>query len=390
LKKLAIIVTHPIQYYVPLFQLLAKNCKLKVFYTWGADSAQDKYDPDFKQWINWDLPLLEGYNYEFLANTSKNPGSHHFSGIINPNLKQKIKEFDPMAILIYGWAYQSHISALRYFKGKIPLWFRGDSTLIDEQKGIKEILRSLFLKWIYQHSNKAFYVGCANKAYFKKFGLQESQLVFAPHAVDNDRFAEDRSKEALQLRQQLQILPDQILILFAGKLEAKKNPQLLLKAFINLNLYGAHLLFVGNGELEEGLKTEKILQQAQDDKVSKIHFMDFQNQTQMPIIYQACDLFCLPSQGSGETWGLAVNEAMACGKAILVSDHVGCAKDLVIDGENGYIFESNNLASLSDKLNLMVSNKFTLKEMGKKSAIKIKEWSFTKQCTAILNELENK
>ncbi|TKB98224.1 glycosyltransferase family 4 protein [Pedobacter cryotolerans] len=382
MKKLAIIITHPIQYYVPLFQLLAQSCELKVFYTWGKEGAKAKYDPDFKKWIDWDLPLLQGYEYEFLANTAKNPGSHHFSGIINPTLKQKIKDFDPMAILIYGWAYQSHISALRYFKGKIPLWFRGDSTLIDERKGIKEILRGLFLKWVYQHSNKAFYVGSANKAYFKKFGLKENQLVFAPHAVDNNRFAEDRSKEALQLRQQLQISPDQMLILFAGKLEAKKNPELLLKAFINLNLDGVHLLFVGNGELENSLKS-----QISNLKSQKIHFMDFQNQTQMPVIYQACDLFCLPSQGSEETWGLAVNEAMACSKAILVSDHVGCAEDLVIDGENGYIFESNNLASLSDKLNLMVSNKFTLKEMGKKSAIKIKEWSFTKQCTAILNEL---
>ena len=388
MKKLAIIITHPIQYYVPLFQLLAQSCELKVFYTWGKEGAKAKYDPDFKQWIDWDLPLLQGYEYEFLANTAKNPGSHHFSGIINPTLKQKIKDFDPMAILIYGWAYQSHISALRYFKGKIPLWFRGDSTLMDERKGIKEVLRGLFLKWVYQHSNKAFYVGSANKAYFKKFGLKENQLVFAPHAVDNDRFAEDRIKEALQLREQLQILPDQILILFAGKLETKKNPELLLKAFINLNLDGVHLVFVGNGELEEGLKAEKILRQAQDEKESKIHFLDFQNQTQMPLIYQACDLFCLPSQGSEETWGLAVNEAMACSKAILVSDHVGCAEDLVVDRENGYIFESNNLTSLSDKLNLMLNNKLMLKQMGKKSAAKIKEWSFTKQCTAILNELE--
>jgi glycosyltransferase involved in cell wall biosynthesis len=385
LKKLAVIITHPIQYYVPLFQLLAKSCELKIFYTWGADGAKAKYDPDFNQLINWDLPLLEGYEYEFLLNTAKDPGSHHFNGIINPTLKEQITDFNPKAILIYGWAYHSHLQTIRYFKGKIPLWFRGDSTILNLKKGLKQIMRSIYLSWVYKHIDIAFYVGIANKAYFKKFGLTDNQLIFAPHAVDNNRFAEDREIEALAFRRQLQLTDDQILILFAGKLEANKNPEILLKAFLELNLVGVHLLFVGNGELEEKLKAKKILQQSQYTNTNNVHFINFQNQTSMPVVYQACNVFCLPSQS--ETWGLAVNEAMACAKAILVSDKVGCAEDLVKNGKNGYIFESNNIESLKSKLRLLLGSNEDIIEMGKSSATIINSWTIAAQGKSILKEL---
>lgn len=387
MKKLAIVVTHPIQYYVPLFQLLAQNCDLKVFYTWGEEGAMAKYDPDFKQVIAWDLPLLKDYSYDFQENTAKDPGSHHFNGIVNPELADKIKYFAPDAILVYGWAYKAHLQVLRKFKDKTPIWFRGDSNLIDVQNGFKQILRNLFLKWIYHHVDKAFYVGTANKNYYLKFGLQANQLIFAPHAVENDRFDTDHSAEAIALRQQLKVPNDASLLLFAGKLEPKKNPALLLKAFLQLKNEKVHLLFVGNGVLEKDLKAEKILRQAQDDKFKRIHFMDFQNQTQMPIVYQACDLFCLPSKGPGETWGLAINEAMAAGKAIIVSDKVGCAMDLVHPKKNGEIFESENESDLLSKLNFLLSKPELLRNMGECSKNIIQNWSISQQANQILNTL---
>ncbi|WP_316796696.1 glycosyltransferase family 4 protein [Pedobacter agri] len=387
MNKLAIIISHPIQYYVPVFQLLAKGCDLKVFYTWGKQGIDALYDPDFKKNITWDLPLLEGYTYEFQENVAKNPGSHHFSGIVNPHLSEQLTNFAPHAILVYSWAYKSHLQVIRKFKGKIPIWFRGDSTLLDEQQGLKKILRNFFLKWVYQHVDHAFYVGSANKIYFQKFGLAEKQLAFAPHAVDNDRFGENRLYESIRLRDQLNIASTDLLILFAGKLEAKKKPELLLQAFLDLDSPNTHLLFVGNGELEERLKDRKAPRQAQNDIYQRIHFMDFQNQMQMPVIYQACDLFCLPSQGPGETWGMAVNEAMACSKAVLVSDKVGCAADLVQKGINGEIFQTNNITDLKSKLLDMVNDSVRLIEMGKMSRKIIQSWSFDKQAKQILNLL---
>jgi glycosyltransferase involved in cell wall biosynthesis len=378
LKKLAIVTTHPIQYYSPVFQLLHNRAQIeiKVFYTWG-ESSMNKFDPGFGKTVQWDLPLLDGYPFQWLTNTSKDPGSHSFSGIVNPDIIKQINDFGADAVLIYGWAYNAHLKVIRHFKNKIPVIFRGDSTLLDEQSGYKAFLKSVLLKWIYRHIDHALYVGTNNKAYFKKYGLKETQLSFAPHAIDNDRFAESKETEANLLRQKLGLTDQDLLILFAGKFEEKKSPLLLLEAFLALNNKNAHLLFTGNGKLEDELK----LKAAGNPRV---HFMEFQNQSYIPVVYQACDLFCLPSKGPGETWGLAVNEAMACGKAVLVSDKVGCAVDLVIKKSNGAIFNAGNQADLLDNLRLLLSpTKVGLAEMGKNSRQIIGNWTFENQARAI-------
>jgi glycosyltransferase involved in cell wall biosynthesis len=376
--RLAIITTHPIQYYSPVFKLLHEHNKIEinVFYTWGELSIK-KYDPGFDKKIEWDIPLLDGYPYEWVKNSSPDPGTHHFKGIINPGIIKQVNNWHPDAILIYGWGFDSHIKVLRYFKKKIPVFFRGDSTLLDEKVDIKSVLKSLFLKWVYKHTDYAFYVGTNNKAYFKKYGLKGDQLIFAPHAIDNSRFEANREYEANQLRQGLQVKDNELLFMFAGKLEEKKAPVQLLTAFLNLNKPGAHLLFVGNGPLEKQLKLNAI-----DN--TNVHFLNFQNQSRMPVVYQACDVFCLPSQGPFESWGLAINEAMACGKAILASDKVGAAVDLVKPGYNGNIFKGGDLADLVINLNLLINNgKDGLARMGANSKELIKAWSLEAQVSII-------
>lgn len=386
MKKLAIITTHPIQYYAPLFQLLNQHKKLeiKVFYTWG-EAGLNPNDPGFGLKISWDIPLLEGYDYQFEKNTAKHSGSHGFWGIKNPDLIKNIKAWKADALLVFGWAYQSHLQALIHFKNKIPVFFRGDSTLIDKKNSVKNSIKNFLLRLIYSCVDHAFYVGNNNKAYFKYFGLQEEQLSFVPHSIDNERFATERLAEKSLFRQKLGINTDEILILFAGKLEPKKNPELLLQAFETLNQPNTHLLFTGNGPLEKELKAKKTLLKT----ASRIHFLDFQNQLQMPVVYQSCDLFCLPSCGPGETWGLAVNEAMACSKAILVSDQVGCAADLISKGKNGFIFQSGNEADLVLKLQLLCQHQSKLKAYGQASAEIIKSWNFDATAIAIENAILN-
>jgi len=379
--RLAIINTHPIQYYAPVFKLLngQPNIEVKVFYTYGENSA-NKYDPGFNRNINWDIPLLDGYPYEYVNNSAKDAGTHTFKGVVNPDLIEKINAYNPDALLIYGWAHQSHLKAIQHFKNRIPVYFRGDSTLLDRKPGIKNFLKYLFLKWVYKHVDYALYTGTNNKAYFKNYGLNESQLKFVPHSIDNDRFTVEKTEEVASLRQKLNILPEDVLILFAGKFESKKDPLLLLSAFLNIKKPNVHLLFVGNGVLEGALK-----EKAAGNK--KIHFMDFQNQTSMPVVYQAADLFCLPSKGPAETWGLVVNEAMACKKAILVSDKVGCAVDLVKPGYNGMIFNAGDINALIDALTHLTDKKL-LAEMGEHSLGIIEDWSIevqVKNMVAILN-----
>ena len=389
LKRLAIITSHPIQYNAPLFRLLAlrEGISIKVFYTWGPTVLQKKFDPGFGRNIEWDIPLLEGYHYSFIENTSKHPGSDYFFGITNPSLVKEIEEYDPDAILIYGWSFQSHLKVLRHFKIKKTILFRGDSHLLDtvDRFSLKKVIKKVFLKWVYSHVDIGLYVGTQNKKYFQKFGLKESQLIFAPHSIDIARFT---NASTGNLRNKLNIPDEVIVFLFAGKFEEKKNPLLLLEAFIESQLDNAHILFTGNGPLEYQLK--KIAQNAGDNVKDRIHIVDFQNQSKMPEVYNTCDVFVLPSQGPGETWGLSVNEAMACKKAILVSSKCGCAIDLVKPGSNGYIFESNNKADLIEKLNLLSVSKKELQASGILSAQIIQDWSYENVAKAIEQAIDNK
>jgi len=383
--RLAIITTHPIQYYAPLFKLLHErgNITINVFYTFGANGTE-KFDEGFDKIIKWDISFLDSYPFEWVSNVANTPSSAKFIGIKNPELINQIERWKPDAILVYGWAYHSHLQVLRHFKTKVPVFFRGDSTLLDDVKGFKTWFKTILKKWIYHHIDYALYTGSNNKAYFKKSGLKESQLIFAPHAIDNKRFSIRNPDKVNLIRESLGVEQNEVLILFAGKFEQKKDPLILLHAFSKLSLASVSLLFVGSGYLEERLHAES-------SGLNNVYFKGFQNQTEMPALYQACDLFCLPSRGPGETWGLAVNEAMACGKAILVSKKVGCAIDLVKPGKNGEIFNAGDLNDLTDKLKKMIGERRSgLSRMGQHSEEIIQTWDFETQVKAIEATLNEK
>src|SRR6185503_8428760 len=385
MKRLAVVTTHPIQYYAPIFQLLTQRKKIdvKVFYTVGEKYHSSKLDPGFGKEVSWDIPLMEGYAYQWAENISKYPGTRNFKGIETPGLVNDIKNWTPDALLVIGWAYHSHLRTLRYFKNKVPVYFRGDSTALQKKPGLKQAFKNLFLRWVYSLVDHAFYVGKNNKAYFEKYGFRENQLSFTPHAIDNERFAVDRSAEAAEFRSSLKVKDDDILVLFAGKFETVKNVELLLAAFIKLNRPNVHLLLVGNGIDENKLKDAA----KSSELAGNIHFVDFKNQSEMPVLYQAADLFCLPSKS--ESWGLSVNEAMACGRAVLTSDSVGCAADLVLPGRNGAIFKEGDQDALLDSLRMLTADKKKLVEFGERSKVLIKDWNFLNIAKPIEQKLLN-
>lgn len=372
--RLAILSTHPIQYYAPLFRELHQGpLDIHVFYGWEGMARKAQVDHGFGASVQWDIPLLDGYPHTFLENRSKDPGTHHFRGIDAADAIDRISEWKPDALLVFGWNYRSHLRALRHFSGKIPILFRGDSTLLNERPGIRRVLRRLFLTWIYRHIDIALYVGQHNRRYFQKHGLRKEQLAWAPHAIDNDRFARDsenREAEAISWRRDLGIADDDRVALFAGKLEDNKQPELLLDAFLSFDHEHAHLVFVGTGPLEDKLRS-----------VSRgsrnVHFLGFQNQSRMPTVYRLGDVYVLPSQR--ETWGLGVNEAMACRRPVVVSDHVGCAPDLVIEGKSGWSFPAGDLEALSSILRRAIDGPSKLSAMGEFAEKLIASWSITEE-----------
>jgi glycosyltransferase involved in cell wall biosynthesis len=374
--RLAIVTTHPIQYYAPLFRLLSKEpeMEIKVFYTWSQSEKGEKYDPDFGKIIAWDIPLLDGYPYEFIKNKAKDPGVHHFNGIRNPDLIKRICEWRPDFLLVIGWNFRSHLASLRHFKGRVPVLFKGDSTLLDEKPGIKKILRRIFLKWVYHYVDYALYVGKNNHDYFLKHGMKEVRLRWVPHAIDNERFHNELSheKEAVQWRGEMGLSESDLVLLFAGKLEPKKDPGFLLRVMNKVKDPRLKLIIAGNGILENELKNHA-------SSNNRIFFLDFQNQQRMPLLYRLGDIFVLPSVGPGETWGLAVNEAMASNRPVIVSTQCGCAPDLVDEGKTGWLFEPGERGDqkIEKLLQKMLDDRDMLNGMGEQAWQKLQTFSYS-------------
>ncbi|MCS3628955.1 glycosyltransferase involved in cell wall biosynthesis [Salinibacter ruber] len=368
--KLAVVNTHPIQYYSPYYRQLADRdeLNLRVFYTWRGP-LDKAYDPGFEQEVSWDIPLLDGYDHTFVENTASDPGTHHFRGIVAPSLIHEIESWGADAVLVFSWNYQTHLRVLLHFSGRCPVLFRGDSTLLDESPGPKKWARRLWLRWVYRHVDAALYVGRNNRAYYEAHGLGEDQLFWVPHAIDNTRFAESNGadQKAAEWRRELSIPDTAPVVLFAGKLGRKKAPDLLVEAFSKVTVEDAHLAIVGSGPMGDELRSMAETQ-------SRIHFLGFQNQARMPVVYRLGDIFVLPSRGPGETWGLAVNEAMACGRPVVVTDRVGCAPDLV-DGENGAVVPAGRSTPLQKTLEDLLEDRGRLQDMGRRSRKRISNWS---------------
>ncbi|MDB4401483.1 glycosyltransferase family 4 protein [bacterium] len=378
--RLAIVATHPVQYNAPAFRELAarEGLDLRVFYSMESATVGG-FDSGFGREVHWDVPLLEGYEYEFGDNRAKKASVSTFSGVHDPSLCRRVERWRPDAVLVYGWSNRAHLGAMRYFSSRCAVLFRGDSTLLDETPGWRKVARRVWLRWVYSHVDIALAVGTCSREYFLAMGLNEDQIVIAPHAVDNSRFRAHalRHEEAAVVRRRECLIPDEsVVFVFPGKLEQKKGPDLLLEAFGSLpSSCNAHLVFIGSGPLEKELVARA---------GRRVHFLGFQNQSVMPTAYRIGDLVVLPSRGPGETWGLAINEAMACGRAVAASDRVGCAVDLVEPGRNGWRFEAGDRVAITQVLlEAAADGRDGLRTKGRASADLIEEWSIASQADAI-------
>ncbi|MDY3551861.1 glycosyltransferase family 4 protein [Gemmata sp. JC717] len=380
MTKLAIVTTHPVQYYAPWFRHLAERSGIavRVFYLWDF-GVSGRVDPTFGVRVTWDVPLLDGYEHEFVPNRSRRPGTNSFWGIDNPGLLARLKPFAPDAVLCLGYNYAT-FAKLLLSRPRYPLILRGDSHRLVPRSGLKARLKRAALARVFRRFAAFLYVGQANREYYRLHGVPEDKLVFCPHAVDNDRFTGGRGAaepDAREWRAALGIPGDHRVVLFAGKFEPKKRPLDLLEAFRRAAPGRASLLFVGNGPQEPELRRAAA-------GVPNVFFAPFQNQSRMPRTYAAADLVVLPSYGPGETWGLCVNEAMCLGRPVIVSSHVGCGPDLVRDDETGGTFPAGDVGALAARLRAALADPGALAAWGRAGEARVGRYSYEHATAGLL------
>ncbi len=384
MRTIVFINSHPTQYAVPLYQQMTRaagDCvALRVLYL--SDETVDGYvDRQFSTRVRWDLPLLDGYAYQFVRNDSWKPSLYNgFFGLLNGGIVGELRRLPANSLVIsHGWAYASNLLALwaaKAFGHTVGL--RGESPLSHEsaKSGIKRVLRRWFLKrLVFSQVDRFYYIGEENRRFYRAFGISDDCLTFAPYAVDNDRFRQQH--RALRpdrdaLRAELK-LTGKTVLLAVGKLIAQKRPMDVLRAYAQLRSRWPDLalVFVGDGELRPAMEAFRAAHQLAD-----VHITGFVNQGQIAHYYTVADLFVMAS-GIGETWGLAVNEAMNFGLPVIVSNLTGCHADLVEEGKNGFGFRSGDVADLAQTiqnfLNLSTDQKA---RMGEESIRRIGLYSY--------------
>ncbi len=390
--RLAALTSHPIQYQGPLFKKIAEDPHLdfSVYFCWEAQAERGAYDREFGKEFKWDIPILQGYTHAFLKNWSPRPSSE-FWGQINFGIVPELirKKYD--AVLIFGWnSFTNWLAFITCLITHTPILLRGENPFNQESgKGkLKIFVKKIILGSLFKITSAFLYIGEENKKFYEYYGVPEHKLIFCPYAVDNNRFmkqAEESRSKKYELRRALGIAKNDVVILFVGKLIEKKRPLDLLKAYELLvtsdKLQVTHLVFVGDGALRGEM--EKYVK---DHALQNVHFAGFKNQTEMPRYYAMSDILVLPS-GAGETWGLAVNEAMCFGLPVVVSNLVGCAPDLVRQGENGFIFTLGDSSALGSFLYEQARDKKKRQLFGKKSFEIIQGYSYDKDSEALVKAL---
>ena len=206
-----------------------------------------------------------------------------------------------------------------------------------------------------------------------------------PHAIDNNRFqieAEQLEPLRPQLREEKGLGENAIVFMFSGKFITKKRPMDFVCAIeravrCNPRIQG---LMVGDGPLRS--RCEDLAR----ERNSPVRFTGFLNQSQITRAYVASDALVLPSDG-GETWGLVVNEAMACARPCMVSDRVGCGPDLIIPEGTGAIFPLGDVDALANSMLEWAGNPERLISMGIDARSRLMNYSIETAVDGIIESL---
>lgn len=378
--RLAYVVSHPIQYQAPLLRRIAQERDIALTVLYGSDFSVRGYkDHGFGVDVSWDVPLLDGYTSEFLP-ALRDTGTVSATSPISRGLHRRLMNTDGSpafdALWVHGYASVNALQAMLAAKRLgIPVLLRAEGWLGDRERSAwKLAIKQLFFAALRNSVDAVLPIGARNAEYWQHYLGDAVPQFPMPYAVDNDWFARSAAAaapHAAALRAELQLEAGRPIILFASKLQTRKHADHLIAAYARfLAEHEAnakpYLVIVGDGE--ERIRLEA---QCTELHLDTVRFAGFRNQTELPAFFHLADVFVLPSQH--EPWGLIVNEAMACGCAVIVSSDVGSHVDLVTDGVEGCVYPVGDIVALTQALSRVLANART---MGNSARTRMATWSF--------------
>lgn len=387
--RLAYFVRHPIQYQAPLLRRIAQEPDIDLTVFFSSDQSVRGYkDSGFGVQVQWDIPLLDGYNYQFLPRLG-DPDKLGFARPLNWGVWSRLHKGRFDAALVFGYERLVSLNAIVAAKLLgIPVILRAESNLMGHRPTVTLAAKRLLATVLRLGVRAVVPIGKLNQEYWKHYFGPNFPMFSMPYAVDNDFFRR-KALEAAPLRETLRselgLKPGRPVVLYASKLQTRKRCIDLVEAYIRLAPSPgldppSHLLIVGDGEERQNLEAR-----VRQSGLSGIHFLGFRNQTELPRLYDLCDIFVLPSYN--ETWGLVVNEVMNAGRPIVVTDQVGCQPDLVHDGFNGFVYPAFDVEALSHCLRRLIDDPSLRAAMGENSLRLIQRYSFEQDVAGLRQAL---
>lgn len=384
--RLAVVISHPIQYYYRLYQELARQpeIELMVYYCDEGGTGKPVYDPTFQAEIKWDIPLLEGYPYRFLPNFSPLPFRPGI-GFVNPGVVPALTANRYDAVFV--WGYDSVTSWLAFLAAAIsrtPVFLGGSVVRRPNRPAALRLLKGALLRPLFRWVAAILSECEQNAEYYRFYGAHPERVYWNPAAVDNEYFQGEYARllpRREEIRAELGIPPARPVILFLGRLDIRKRVVDLLEAYRRLrDRLDASLVFVGEGE-QRGELERRIARYGLENVI----ITGFKNQTELPRYFTAGDVYVLPSEYDPSP--RAINEAMNFALPVIVSDGVGSSGDLVRDGENGFVFPTGDINALAGRIHRVLGPPGLRERMGSRSREIIGEWSYRTGAREILRAL---
>jgi glycosyltransferase involved in cell wall biosynthesis len=390
--RLGVLISHPIQYFAPLFRYLARSAfiELTVFYL-SDFSLKKYYDQGFGVHVHWDVPLLGGYNHVFLPSINQSD-SLSFWRPWSYGLARHLRERRIEALWISGWSSAATLRALLTAKRHgVKVFMAGDShaggPTVPSWWKLKA--KGILLPPFFALMDAFLATASSNRRFYIDYGVPAGRIYLVPYCVDNDFFQRECRKAVFgrpELRRQLGLEPGRPVILYASKLIERKKPIDLLRAYAELSPDGIcepnpYLLFVGDGEQRQQLENL-----ARQFKWNSVRFLGFKNQLELPRYYDLCDVFVLAAQYEG--LATVIPEVMNAAKPVIISTAIGLGSDLVTDGDNGFIIPPSKPHILAEKLRIVTQDVQLAAAMGRRSLTRVSEWNFEADEQGLLEALK--
>jgi 1,2-diacylglycerol 3-alpha-glucosyltransferase len=362
-KRRVTIITEIISpYRIPLFNALAKSPVVDLHVIFLAET-----DPQLRQWHVYKNEIA--FAYEVLPSFRKRIGKLNL--LLNRGLISALQRAAPHAIVCGGYNYLASWRALRWARThRVPFLLWSESNLHD-LRGAHRFVD--FLKKRFLRQCSGFVVpGLAAREYLRAQGVSNHAIFEAPNAVDNVFFATaaGEARHSPEAMRSSLDLPERY-FLFAGRLVREKGVFDLLAAYAELEEALRHrigLVLAGDGQIRLPLE-----ERARLISPGNIKFAGFAHREQLPAYYGLAEALILPTYT--DTWGLVVNEAMACGLPVIVSRAAGCVADLVEDGVNGLLIPPKDTSSLVAAMRKLAGDHGLRTAMGANSFKRIAHYS---------------